>query len=511
MNSINTNSIVGHYNGKYFQFDDVNAYAAQRNITDAKISQGVLVSERNPNSRFTKFLVWIGYLREKQYSENEGASSPKTVLFKRSDYREWKKNVANALKCEHIEVKKTFFGSLPLNEIITKVKEQLKKVSLESESKPPIVSEHVELTLPLVSEHVEPTPPLSIQVMAPDSSSQQAVKPLKNLDKITPDNLKDAPASVLLRTIGRPYDAQRNICEPGEACVEVANVQHGLDDRLTLTEANLPKIFKLANQYTTNTPYRISPQSINDRSDALCTIKGVPLYRYHHNGTHSARQVRGLEAVIDLIQKQASPEKQAIFKSFREEEKTNLKLAAYLMRAGRLDERGWQAKDPYAKRSAEVYAAYAQQLGVDRTLIDDTMLAITDACKHDKFDPRVLSDPKIKMAYELLSTLHEMDLVRQKRREAFFEEEGTSFVELQNRLVEILGKDKTIVSPFIKTLFVFASNLCTATGIDTHKDDTLPVGDGQLFIDCSQDGQFCWNAVSKVPLPQWTEPARTTA
>ena len=61
------------------------------------------------------------------------------------------------------------------------------------------------------------------------------------------------------------------------------------------------------------------------------------VHRPNHNGTHSARQERYLEALFDIVEKKGSLTAQTELGKLSAQEKLNLKLGAYFLRAGRVD------------------------------------------------------------------------------------------------------------------------------------------------------------------------------
>ncbi|MBA2368530.1 MAG: hypothetical protein H0V82_05855 [Candidatus Protochlamydia sp.] len=256
---------------------------------------------------------------------------------------------------------------------------------------------------------------------------------------------------------------------------------------LTLKEENLEKIFSLANQFTLNTPYPIIYDSR--------WIDGHLIHRPNHNGTHSARQARSLEALFDLIEKKGVPAAQKNLKNLSAYEKINLKLAAYFLRAGRVDETSHKTSpaDDYYTRSALIYEAYAKQLGVSSALIEWTKAIIVDSCKPIQLCRKANADPKSQFAYDLLTTVHEIDLVR-------------CFA--ASRIADTAEKTKIRLSKLIHRsekngdlLYEFAKTLCAVTGSSRTVDGYK--GNAKLFADCSINGNICWRKVHKTPFPEW--------
>ena len=126
---------------------------------------------------------------------------------------------------------------------------------------------------------------------------------------------------------------------------------------LRLTESNLPEIFRRANEVTVNTRYAVQNTSR--------VVAGKMVHRPNHNGTHSARQARHLEALFSLVEHRGSAEAQGQLRNLSQSEKLNLSLASYFLRAGRVDESSHKnpPADDYYTRSAMIYEQYAKQMG----------------------------------------------------------------------------------------------------------------------------------------------------
>lgn len=262
--------------------------------------------------------------------------------------------------------------------------------------------------------------------------------------------------------------------EDVEIVIPIAKCSH-----LSLTESNLKDIFKLANQYTLNTPYAVENTSKR--------IGGKMVHRPNHNGTHSARQVGYLEAMFDLIENKGLPQAQQQLNQLTLDEKLNLKLAAYFLRAGRVDESSHKKPptDDYYTRSALIYEAYAKQLGVDSAQIEWIKKLIIDSCKPMSLCQEVNKNEKSKFAYDLLTTAHELDLVRCFDENKILQNmQGT-----QKRLAGLI----TDPDIHVKRLYDFAKTLCEATGC-SRKVDNHP-GNQPLFALCSTNGDVCWQAI----------------
>lgn len=256
-------------------------------------------------------------------------------------------------------------------------------------------------------------------------------------------------------------------------------------DDLTLTEESLPEIFKRANTHTLNVQY----PCINTSQK----YDGRMVHRPNHNGTHSARQFRYVEVLFDLIEKKGTDEAKEQLHQFSPEEMLNLKLAAFFLRAGRVDESNFKQKPPdtYKERSAQVYRAYAEQLGVDPAIIDWAAALIHDSCRPIDICIEANKNPKSRFAYDLLTSAHEMDLVRcfrdvNRQKEDVFHHLESYVPSARNQ---------------VETLFDYSINLCQSTGIYVHCINRR--ANDRQFADCSLDGEHCYNVVKGQSIPQW--------
>ena len=183
-----------------------------------------------------------------------------------------------------------------------------------------------------------------------------------------------------------------------------------LEQTLEPTFESLRQVFHLANKISINRPYP------DQKYDQHFEVNGViyTCHRPNHNGTHSYRQVRYLEVLLDLIAKCGRKEAKDFCQNLTEEEIVNLKLATFFLRAGRLDESGPESPDQKRLRSFELYKHYAISLGILPECIEETQPLILDSCT-----PNSRLDYKDKLSWNskaflqtLLTLAHEIDLVR---------------------------------------------------------------------------------------------------
>lgn len=209
--------------------------------------------------------------------------------------------------------------------------------------------------------------------------------------------------------------------------------------------------------------------------------------RENHNGTHSARQARALEVLFVEIKKR--PKKEFVT-TLLEEEKIHLILAAYLLRSGRIDESSHidPSPDDYTTRSAMVYEAYARQFDVSMKTVCWVKNLIINSCKPMCLrDPEIDGNPKSKFAWNCLSTVHNLDLIRCFSKVDI----DTRIKKSVQSLLEPYFEDAT--SNKVVELFEFSKTLCERTGCSRVYDGHP--GNDSLFSDCSQDGKKCWDIV----------------
>ncbi len=236
--------------------------------------------------------------------------------------------------------------------------------------------------------------------------------------------------------------------------------------------------------------------------DNPLVIDNQRAYRPNHNGTHSARQVALLDSLFDLIATKGNSAAKQLYKDLSKEEIFNLRLAAYFLRAGRVDESNHLDPpiDDYNTRSALIYENYAKQLGISSQTIDWCKKLIINSCKqsHDR-DIEMDIDPKSKFAFVLLSLVYELDLVRcfdtQKMNHAI------SKIKNQLNYLTSHHSFSSLKPNYLNLLIQYAKDLCKATGCKRELDHDQ--GNRNLFMKCSIEGDYCYKQVTTVPIPKW--------
>ncbi len=210
--------------------------------------------------------------------------------------------------------------------------------------------------------------------------------------------------------------------------------------------------------------------------------------RDNHNGTHSARQARMLEVWLNVM-KRNRPD---ILKLFTEEELMHLQLGAYLLRSGRIDESSHldPSPDDYYTRSSMIYEAYANQLRASQETVTWIKQLLVNSCKPVGIrNPSIDSDPKSKFAWDSLTLVHELDLIRCYSQYTI----DTANKKYIQAILDIY-LPQALVRRILESLFCFSKKLCEVTG-SCRIYDHHP-GNSAAFSLCSRDGKRCWEIVS---------------
>jgi nicotinic acid mononucleotide adenylyltransferase len=185
------------------------------------------------------------------------------------------------------------------------------------------------------------------------------------------------------------------------------------------TLEDLPSVLNLANAITINRSYPDRTDgSQTSKYDKTFQVEGTPYtcFRINHNGTHSYRQLRYLEVLLDLIPKIGRPEAIDCCKTLTEEESVNLKLAVFFLRAGRLDETDsqQQGSDKKLLRSSQLYEHYAKGMGIsDKSIAFARQLIVDNCCPSAKLTYKADGQWNPQAFWQSIFTLvHEIDLVR---------------------------------------------------------------------------------------------------
>jgi SidE phosphodiesterase (PDE) domain len=263
-----------------------------------------------------------------------------------------------------------------------------------------------------------------------------------------------------------------------------------------LNEQNLLEVFEIAHEHTVNKAHHLEQTSEK--------INGTLVHRPNHNGTHLMRQVFYTDQICELIENKGTHDAQTRLRNLNKE---NLKLAVYLLRAGRENEghgRNAQTDTNHKVRSAQIYEAYAEQLGIDAKTIEMTKNVIAQSAAPWEFVPDDLKkDPEFAFLYSIVSTAHELDLVR-CYPPSKLDAKGGSNEHIEGHLGYLLGQPNTTACK--DRLVNFAKEACIATGESIHEEAGKPSRDRRVFVSCSNKAKNCYKAIqTNVQAPDWTK------
>lgn len=270
-----------------------------------------------------------------------------------------------------------------------------------------------------------------------------------------------------------------------------------LPTELASDETCLPEIFDVVNRFTIQKPYPCDPMRILDVGDAI-------VFRPNHDGTHSTRQVRLLETLLECLLAHGTQSVKEILKGLAPSQRLPLKLGTFSLRIGRVDETNTHTKhsdtNGWKTRSAQIFRAYATQLPAERVSKDQinwVASLISQACNPEELLPKAITqDDKSYFGVQLLACVHELDLYR-----CYTKEEMQKPIEKVKSFLFIQTGDSGKANDFQSRLEKYALNLMVATGTGIRYTDqkyNLP-----LFRANSLDAKHCWQTTGNVEKPIW--------
>ena len=276
---------------------------------------------------------------------------------------------------------------------------------------------------------------------------------------------------------------------------------------LKLTEDSFSKVCGIINKQTASKPYQYKRRWATLKFEG----KKYVINRYNHNGTHSARQAKFVDAIFNLIQSKGSIQSKKMLQSLTSEEKIALKLGAYCARIGRSDESSHKSLKPddYYSRSAQIFHIYADQLGVSKEVNNWVSSLIINSCKPQGIrDKEIDTNPKNLFGYQVLTMAHELDLVRCFPRKKF---DNYNKVAIDQRIQWFIEPKSKHLSPKITNQFVNFSILLTRiTG--GHLRYRFPNAriftNESEYVKCSIQGEYCMDKLQRIRLPKWGKAQR---
>jgi hypothetical protein len=290
------------------------------------------------------------------------------------------------------------------------------------------------------------------------------------------------------KVIGRPSDK-------GEITISVCIGK--LPTEIAPDERCLPQIFDVMNRFTAQKPYPCDPFRTLDIGDAI-------VFRPNHDGTHSGRQVRLLETLLDCLAAHGSQSVKEILEGLVTSEKLLLKLGAYSLRIGRVDETNTHARnsdtDGWKKRSAQIFQLYAAQLPAEmapKAQVDWVASLISVACNPVELLPKeITEDHKSNVGVQLLACVHELDLYR-----CYTKADMEKPIEKVKTFLFTQTEDFEKAIAFYPRLEKYALDLIQATGcaIAYYKQGYRLAEFGANSL----DAKYCWQTTGSVEKPSW--------
>ncbi len=217
-----------------------------------------------------------------------------------------------------------------------------------------------------------------------------------------------------------------------------------------------------------NIPYKL------DASDfKVGKVKGKEFTVYHpnHDSTHAIRQWVTAQSLLTSIDALGSGRWKGVVANLTLQEKACIRLVAFCLRIGRLNEDSVHVGSQHILRSAEMFEIIASQLGFEDTLVQNISAAMSqgkpkliEEARYNGFsgDDNEQKLDKAKLAREVLNMVHRMDLVRcwNSKRLAKYQAIKKPIVKSLNYLLEDAEMAETLSVAYLR----FACTLCEETG-----------------------------------------------
>tara|TARA_R110002110_G_scaffold415807_1_gene656407 strand:- start:15994 stop:16923 length:930 start_codon:yes stop_codon:yes gene_type:complete len=217
-----------------------------------------------------------------------------------------------------------------------------------------------------------------------------------------------------------------------------------------------------------NIPYKLD---ISDFKVGKVNSKEFTVFHPNHDSTHATRQWIISQRLLTSISEMGSNRWRNIAKSFTREENACVRLAAFCLRIGRLNEDSVHLGSQHVLRSAQMFQILATQLGFGLSLLRNIAEAMS------KGKPKFIAQEryngfegeedeqkldKAKLAREVLNMTHRMDLVR------CWDSKGTKkYKAIKEPIVKSLHyllEDAEMAEILSVAYLRFACKLCECTG-----------------------------------------------
>lgn len=311
----------------------------------------------------------------------------------------------------------------------------------------------------------------------PDLANPISLRPT---DTPIPDSVSEVPSTprdIQVAPSGRTID--RGATLPSRYTFEIPDLTG-----LSLTN-DKSIIYQAINKHILSQPY-------HEEKSRQITLNETIVYRPNHNGTHGSRTVQYLDQIWRLIIEKGSPESKKVLEQISSK-REELKLAAYMMRSGRVNEAPLKV-DNYYDRSALLFKACADQLDITPENVDWAAQMIQESARNPERNfSRRLEDI---FTRSLLSIAHECDLVRCYDERNMKREMGLIKTLLSPLLDRGIDTEATIAK-----LINYGIELCALTGNKLTYPEFIEYQ--HHFIQCSENHDFCESKLAKAKPPIW--------
>ena len=328
-------------------------------------------------------------------------------------------------------------------------------------------------------------------------SSQPVVEKIDRVDT----NTAVLPSVKRQEILARPtpsYDMYTVVGRPSERGeIDITVCIGKLPTELPADEKCLPEVFDVMNRFTVQKPYPCDLSRILDVGDAI-------IFRPNHNVTHSVRQVRLLETLIECLATHGSQTSKNNLEVLSSSERFLLKLGVFCLRVGRVDETNTHTKysdtNGWKKRSAQIFQLYASQLPAEvapRDQIAWVSSLISVVCNPEEYLPKTITEnDKSNFCVQLLACVHELDLYR-----CYTKNDMNKPIERVKTFLFIQTEDFDKANAFQPRLEKYALDLLEATGSSIqYKGINYRRAE---FGANSLDAKYCWQTTGRVEKPTW--------
>ena len=254
------------------------------------------------------------------------------------------------------------------------------------------------------------------------------------------------------------------------------------------------EVFEAINFHTIQQPY-VMENKMEKGAEHLWKKQVHGVYRPNHEGTHAARKVHYLKAVMQELKKtsKCTDLTQSRSTKMSDEHWSALYLGIYCSRAGRVDESAGGKGDKYRKRSAQIFKFYAKQLGYSDSVITsikeamqrtDTQVALGNAPKDN--GPGL--SPREEFIGRAMSIAHSLDLQRCFGPTLMAAEQVRMITDLK-----YFGFDESKAGDWAVKWQEMAKKCMHVTGV--YKRDDINTFEVEVFPEMSRNPKACFAAL----------------